>query len=489
MVTFVFSAANTTEAMTVDISGLGLQNIKINASGTKTNPAIGMFQAGMVGFGQYDGTDLVVGNQPADAQGTDIAAAATVAVASQTGNFANLTGTGGPVTAMTGLRKGERYLFRHTGVQTLTHSSTFFLLNAAANITTASGDFSEYVSDGTNVYMTRYMRADGTALAGSSGSAGFKNLIINGNMMIWQRGNTSFLGTSFNYSADRWMVFRNAFAAGMTVSRSTDVPAGFTYSLNMRRDNGNSSTQQMFAVSAFETINSVPYQGQQVTLSFYMKTGANFSGTVGVTVYTGTGADQAANNFSSWTGSATPINTASISPTSSWVRYTYTGTVAAGATQINVAFARTPSGTAGAADTLLITGVQLEVGSVATSFENRGFLTELQLCQRYYAKTFAYGTTPAQNAGKVGCAIVTGPGGGSSGVFLWQFPVKMRTLPTIVTFNPSVANANWRDFTGGADVAVSVDPQTAKSEDRVSLLGAFSGGNVCGIHATADAEL
>lgn len=161
---FIINTPNTTEAMTANASTLGVKSIKTNFKGSKVNPAIGMFQAGMHVIAQYDGTDLVVLNTPWDNQATDIAAAATVALATATGNFANLTGTGGPVTAISGLTKGRRFMFRHTGIHQFTHSSSLFLLNNAANITTAAGDFSEWVSDGTNVYMTGYARADGKSL-------------------------------------------------------------------------------------------------------------------------------------------------------------------------------------------------------------------------------------------------------------------------------------------------------------------------------------
>lgn len=166
---FIVNVANTGEAVNINVSGLGLQNIKQNARGVKTPLAIGQFQPGQLVLMQYDGTDYVVLNAAYDLKAADIASAATVAIGTSatTGNFANLTGTV-TITAMSGLPIGDRFLFRHTGIHTLTHAATLFLLNNAQNITTAVGDFSEWVSDGTNVYMTRYHRANGKPLASTA---------------------------------------------------------------------------------------------------------------------------------------------------------------------------------------------------------------------------------------------------------------------------------------------------------------------------------
>ena len=61
-------------------------------------------------------------------------------------------------------------------------------------------------------------------------------------------------------------------------------------------------------------------------------------------------------------------------------------------------------GTAGA--TFYITGVQLERGSTATSFDFRSIGTELALCQRYYEKSYEQSAVPGTATGSgysLGC--------------------------------------------------------------------------------------
>lgn len=116
---------------------------------------------------------------------------------------------------------------------------------------------------------------------------------------------------------------------------------------------------------------------------------------------------------------------------------------------------------------------------------------ELSLVQRYYVKTFPSGTKPAQSAGVVGCLGLKNPIATGEPGREWAFPVQMRIAPTVTTYNPSAANANWRDVTGSVDVTVSVDPLTAKSAAVVEINTAAAvatlGDNLC-IHGVADAR-
>jgi hypothetical protein len=136
--------------------------------------------------------------------------------------------------------------------------------------------------------------------------------------------------------------------------------------------------------------------------------------------------------------------------------------------------------------TWFVTGVQLEVGSTATPFERRPFGTELALCQRYYWKTFAIGTAPAQNVASHNFIFVGGVNSDSAvkrGDII--LPVVMRTDPTVVTFNPYASNSSWRVPGGSTDTVPTITATSVHIQFSIpeSTLSSAHG------HLTASAEL
>jgi len=87
-----------------------------------------------------------------------------------------------------------------------------------------------------------------------------------------------------------------------------------------------------------------------------------------------------------------------------------------------------------------ITGVQLEVGSTATSFDYRPYGTELSLCQRYYYQTWGFGTFTNVGGGNV-CHVLPSPNNASSNGAS-SFPVFMRAAPTITLYDSLGASGN-----------------------------------------------
>jgi len=255
-----------------------------------------------------------------------------------------------------------------------------------------------------------------TGIASGGGGGMFKNLVINGDMMINQYitslsiGNDSrsaSTGSSQSlctYVADRFCVFRDSYAIGCTVvndfmdnvvdypytntivTASSQLPfsdSGLKYFSIISRDNGNTSTANLNVRYAFELSDAYQLYGKTVTLSFYYLTGATFSGTAlnyGLIMGAGEGLQRGAVSVTSSQSTTAP-------PSTTWTRASFTTTLPSITTTnmyLGLFFSYTPTGTSVGTDYFYITGVQLEKGSTATSFEYCPYATKLNLCQRYY---------------------------------------------------------------------------------------------------------
>jgi hypothetical protein len=258
-----------------------------------------------------------------------------------------------------------------------------------------------------------------------------RNGALNSQFNVWQRG-TSIAVTTSAYTADRWQGYRAV--AGSTVSRqvtndTTNLPF-IQYCARVQRDSGNTATSAIFLAQTFESVNSIPYAGKTITLSFYARSGANYSsasGILGVQLMSGTGTDQ--NYITGFTGSANPINT-NATLTTTWQRFTYTAAVGSTVTQLATAFNFTPVGTAGANDYFEITGVMLEVGSQASPYApaTPTYATELAACQRYY-----YRSTTTNTYGRLTSYT---PAASTTAVYLSVVPpVKPRVAITAVEYS------------------------------------------------------
>jgi len=294
----------------------------------------------------------------------------------------------------------------------------------------------------------------------------FKNRIINGGMNIWQRGTTTVnpaAGASNFYTADRWACNRNSNVTGITVSRSTSAPSGFQYSLALQRVAANTSTADMYIFNSNESINTLDLASHTVTLSFWARAGANYSGgALVIQMLNGTGTDQP---VYAYTGSNIFSNTTQ-AITTTWTRYSVTATVPSNATEMGFYIYWTPTGTAGADDAVYFTGFQLEKGVTATSFDYRPYTTELQLCQRYYWKwvsvdAFAgVATGNADNTNSANAVI--------------KLPVTMRAQPT-------TSYSTLRIVDGGANPTATSLYATRNSYDAMSVyFGATSNNLVTG---------
>lgn len=331
-----------------------------------------------------------------------------------------------------------------------------------------------------------------------SPTSGRKNYLINGSFQIWQRALAPFSygGGTSGFTADRWSALRNV--ANYSVGYGSSLPpTGFLSYARITRTNGTSDINPIFLTQVLESANSVGLQGKQVTLSYWARRGTFATpGVFGFDFWSGAGIDQstAALHSVSWT-SQTQITSGTVALTLLWQRFTKTVTISTTTTQLGLRFNYTPAvGLADTNDYVDVAGVQLEEGPVPTEFERQTFGHELAQCQRYYCKSFAYGTTPTTAVGSSTGEYLTmigKAGGGQNNATSFPFPVTMRTLPTISLYSP-VQNSSdaWDETLGGACTSTS---PSFYSPSAISWTFASNGGstvgNLAGIHFTADAEL
>jgi len=279
---------------------------------------------------------------------------------------------------------------------------------------------------------------------------GFKNRIINGAMVIDQRnaGASASLTSSQTYFVDRFFGVEDTDGT-MTIQRSTTAPTGFINSLLMTTTSADASlgaTQICYVGQKIEGLNVADLgwgtaSAATVTLSFWVR--SSLTGTFG-----GALANAAFNRSYPFTYTINSANTFEYKTitiagdtTGTWptdngnsfqlifglgVGSTYSGTAGAwaGAGYLSATGATSVIGTNGA--TFYITGVQLEKGSTATSFDYRPIGTEFSLCQRYY---FALNTA---NVGSNG-SYFTGVNRGTGLQGHISPPQPMRTAPSLTS--------------------------------------------------------
>jgi hypothetical protein len=406
-----FKTFTTGEVLTAaDTNGYLMQGINVFASTAARDAAITSPQEGQFAFTKdtnglwyYDGAAWVASGATGDIEGVT----AGIGI-SGGGTSGTVTVTNSMATAIDA--KGD--------LVAGTAADTFSRLAVGANDTVLTAD---------STAATGLKWA--AAAAGGTAYAAGKNGVLNSDFSVWQRGTSVAFG-SYTYTADRWQAYNlpSVGTASRQVTGDTTNLPNIQYCARIQRTNGNSSTNAIQFSQSFETINSIQYAGKTVTLSFYARKGANYSPTSDIlnyTLYTGTGTDQRV--LAGYTGSANPINQ-NATLTTTWQRFSYSGTIAATATEIGLAFNFNPTGTAGANDYYEITGVQLEIASSASAFMTNcpTYATELAACQRYYfrqsgssSEVYAAGSASSSTMHDANVMLKT----------------TMRTTPTVLEYN------------------------------------------------------
>jgi len=330
---------------------------------------------------------------------------------------------------------------------------------------------------------------------GSDGSAGFvqtqmshRNLIINGAMQVAQRGTQVTGATGIDYyTCDRFKFFIGNLGT-WTVDQSTDSPNGFSNSFKATATTADASpasgdygvlVQYIEAQNLQHLAFGTP-DAKDMTLSFWVKSNKTGNATFEIIQKDNSNAHRtfsysinAADTWEYKTISIPADTSGNINNDSGtgfeidwWLNSgsSYTSGSHSTTWQSMVNANRNPSnlGVGGAtSDYFAITGVQLEVGSVATPFEHRSYGEELARCQRYYqVQNRLYGSGRAASS--------------SSSQIMWQLESTMRAAPTVAT--PTVNLGTIDSITAYVDV---VDfNMTSNSLNRLGLTS-----------LTADAEL
>jgi len=265
--------------------------------------------------------------------------------------------------------------------------------------------------------MTTIINGSSPSITFSDGSAQtsatrpFLNRIINGAMVIDQRNAGASFSSSSNgvYSLDRWYNQNNTGGTRFSVQQDAGAvtpPAGFTDYLGV-------TTASAYTVGSSDVIGIGQYiegyniadlgwgtaNAKTVTLSFWVR--SSLTGTFGGSLHDG----NAATAFYPYTYTISAANTweyktvTVVGPTiGAWqatnsrglsvlfnlgTGATFSGAAGSWSASSNYAPTGAVSVVATSSATFYITGVQLEVGSTATSFDYRPYGTELNLCLRY----------------------------------------------------------------------------------------------------------
>ena len=339
---------------------------------------------------------------------------------------------------------------------------------------------------------------------------GFKNRLINSAMVIDQRNAGASITTvsGNNYDPDRWLVY-DSIGSKMSVQQVTDAPTGFVKSQKITSLAATTAgaTDYYFTCQRIEGFNIADFgwgtaSAATVTLSFWVKSSltGSFSGAFGNASfsrsYPFSYTISAANTWEQKTVTVAGDTTGTwATDNSTGIQVVFdlgSGSSRAGTANVwsandyrKVTGSVSVVGTNGA--TFYITGVQLEKGSTATSFDYRPYGTELALCQRYYVKTFPMSTAPANGLGYDGVFYNEIPSTVQP-VAMFQFPVNMRAAPTITTYNPRTGGAASQWTNGTTDLANVRVVQQTERQVRIDNGGAASAGG-WHINAVASIEL
>jgi hypothetical protein len=354
---------------------------------------------------------------------------------------------------------------------------------------------------------------------------GFKNRIINGAMMIDQRNAGASVTTTAGYTLDRWGTYATQTGKA-TIQRnagSVTPPTGFTNYVGVTVDA--SANVTIGAADLFQLYQ--PIEGfnvadlawgtasaSPVSISFWVR--SSLTGTFSGSLYNAGSFPfsyviNAANTWEYKTVSVSANTAFAIANSTTGTGVTLNFDLGAGSNYTATAGswgAGTKAKATGSVNlittnsaTFYITGVQLEKGSTATSFDYRPITTEIQLCQRYFEKNLNIDVKPQDG-------VTAGTNGSFTGGGLTSFnttngrtpaitfQVSKRAAPTLTFYRLDITTANgqWGYYNGSwinGSSTSAIDGGQNASGFAIQLIGSFStnASHLVGGVWTASAEL
>ena len=285
--------------------------------------------------------------------------------------------------------------------------------------------------------------------------SGRRNIVINGAMNVAQRSaSVTGLGGNQTYSTvDRFRQNTANTAGRFTMTQTADGPSGFANCMKLDCTTADTSIaagevgiiQYKIEGQDVQQIKKGTSDAEKVNVSFYVKGNANATYVCELEDVDNSRINtQAFNVTTSWTrvvltfaadttGALDDDNAESLA-LNIWLHAgsTYSGGTFSSNTWASKTNANRAAGITSFFDstdrTFFLTGLQMEVGSVATPFEHRSFGEELQLCNRYFTELNISSTDSFTH---ISTGIMGVYNSATSGLLRYFFPVQMRAVPTL----------------------------------------------------------
>ena len=371
------------------------------------------------------------------------------------------------------------------------------------------------IADGS---ITTAKLADNSVTSAKSLNLGRRNLVINGGMRIAQRAgyNISTTGSPEFGGPDRFHVwsYTSSEEVVAAISQDTDVPSGqgfaHSYKLDVTTAESAVASNEALLIGTYleaQNLQHLEYgtsSAKAITLSFWIKSTKTGTYCLSVTAPDGSRnyiKEDTVSASNTWEKKEITIpgdQSGAINNDNGqglWLQWVlmagtdrHKAADAWSGTTSDIATSNQVNAVDNTSNNIYLTGVQLEVGSTATDFEHLSFTEDLALCQRYFCQSYNYGTYAGANTGGATALGKLANGYNYDSIAQFQFPVEMRTGPTVTLYNPVSGTVN--SFRGDSTNYSTAAKHGATTRGvRIYRATAVGATVFTFIHATADAEL